>query len=76
MWHDSGRDDDIPARPDRPLVRAAPELTRPLLLPGIGHQVTGSPVTESVLEHQVRFLRRHLGTASSWPAPPEAEPLQ
>jgi dipeptidyl-peptidase 4 len=76
------------------LVRAAPELTRPLLLihgladenvfpahtlrfsqallaagrphevlllPGIGHSVTGSPVTESVLEHQVRFLRRHLG---------------
>jgi dipeptidyl-peptidase-4 len=32
-----------------------------LLLPGVGHQATGGPVTEDLLRHQVRFLQRHLG---------------
>jgi dipeptidyl-peptidase-4 len=32
-----------------------------LLLPGIGHAALGSPVTEKLLRHQVRFLQRHLG---------------
>lgn len=31
-----------------------------LLLPGTGHQVMGLPVTERLLEHQARFLMRHL----------------
>jgi dipeptidyl-peptidase 4 len=31
-----------------------------LLLPGTGHQVVGSPATENLLRHQVRFFRRHL----------------
>jgi dipeptidyl-peptidase-4 len=32
-----------------------------LLLAGIGHQAMGSAVTDSLLRHQVNFLRRHLG---------------
>jgi dipeptidyl-peptidase 4 len=32
-----------------------------LLLPGVGHQPIGSPVTGSLLSHQARFLRHHLG---------------
>jgi dipeptidyl-peptidase-4 len=76
------------------LIRAAAELTRPLLLihgladgnvyplntlrlssallaagrphevlllPGVGHHVIGSPVTESVLRHEAQFFQRHLG---------------
>ena len=31
-----------------------------LLLPGVGHQAMGVPVTERLLDHQVRFLKRHL----------------
>jgi fermentation-respiration switch protein FrsA (DUF1100 family) len=31
-----------------------------LLLPGVGHQAMGDPVTEQLLWHQVRFLQRHL----------------
>ena len=31
-----------------------------LLLPGVGHQAMGVPVTERLLEQQVRFLKRHL----------------
>jgi dipeptidyl-peptidase 4 len=75
------------------LVRAAPKLSRPLLLvhgladtnvypvntlrlstallaagrphevlllPGVGHQAIGDPVTERLLWHQARFLQRHL----------------
>jgi dipeptidyl-peptidase-4 len=34
-----------------------------LLLPGVGHQAMGVPVTEHLLRHQARFLRRHLGAA-------------
>ena len=78
------------------LVRAAPELTRPLLLihgladgnvfpantlrlssallaagrphevlllPGAGHQAIGGPLTETLLQHQVRFLQLHLKVA-------------
>ncbi|HEX5404749.1 MAG TPA: prolyl oligopeptidase family serine peptidase [Pseudonocardiaceae bacterium] len=32
-----------------------------LLLPGVGHQAMGVPVTEGLLTHQLRFLQRHLG---------------
>jgi pimeloyl-ACP methyl ester carboxylesterase len=32
-----------------------------LLLPGVGHHALGTPVTENLLQHQVRFLQRHLG---------------
>jgi dipeptidyl-peptidase-4 len=32
-----------------------------LLLPGVDHQAMGVQVTESLLWHQVRFLRSHLG---------------
>jgi hypothetical protein len=32
-----------------------------LLLPGVGHQAMGDPVTEQLLWYQVRFLQRHLG---------------
>jgi dipeptidyl-peptidase 4 len=35
-----------------------------LLLPGVGHQAIGDPVTERLLWHQVRFLQRHLCAAS------------
>jgi dipeptidyl-peptidase 4 len=33
-----------------------------LLLPGVGHQAMGVPVTGRLLEQQVRFLKRHLST--------------
>jgi len=36
-----------------------------LLLPGVGHQAMGVPITENLLWHQVRFLRRHLGADRS-----------
>jgi dipeptidyl-peptidase-4 len=32
-----------------------------LLLAGVGHHAMGTPVTEHLLQHQVRFLQRHLG---------------
>ena len=32
-----------------------------LLLAGVGHHAIGTPVTEHLLQHQVRFLQRHLG---------------
>ena len=32
-----------------------------LLLVGVGHHPIGTPVTEHLLQHQVRFLQRHLG---------------
>jgi dipeptidyl-peptidase-4 len=32
-----------------------------LLLAGVGHHALGTPVTEHLLQHQVRFLQRHLG---------------
>jgi dipeptidyl-peptidase 4 len=32
-----------------------------LLLPGVGHQAVGAAITENLLWHQLRFLRRHLG---------------
>jgi dipeptidyl-peptidase-4 len=32
-----------------------------LLLPGVGHHALGTPVTENLLQHQARFLQRHLG---------------
>ncbi|WP_218917427.1 S9 family peptidase [Luteipulveratus mongoliensis] len=31
-----------------------------LLLPGVGHQAMGVPVTESLLQNQLRFLQQHL----------------
>lgn len=82
------------------LIRAAPRLTRPLLLvhgladtkapaahtlrlsrallaagrphevlllPGVGHAAVGSPGTENLLEHQLEFLRRHLGMTPTRP---------
>jgi dipeptidyl-peptidase-4 len=75
------------------LIRAAPDLTRPLLLmhgladdnvhpahtlrlsaallaagrphellllPGIGHHAIGSAITETLLDHQLRFLQRYM----------------
>jgi dipeptidyl-peptidase-4 len=39
-----------------------------LLLPGVGHQAIGGPVTENLLQHQARFLQRHLGTVPAAPA--------
>ncbi|MFF4044895.1 prolyl oligopeptidase family serine peptidase [Streptomyces sp. NPDC001816] len=44
-----------------------------LLLPGTGHQAFGTDLTEGLLDHQVRFLREHLGaipTGVSRAAPP------
>ncbi|MFF5018825.1 alpha/beta hydrolase family protein [Streptomyces sp. NPDC001165] len=44
-----------------------------LLLPGTGHQAFGADLTEGLLDHQVRFLREHLGvipTGVSRGAPP------
>ncbi|MFF3875555.1 prolyl oligopeptidase family serine peptidase [Streptomyces sp. NPDC001978] len=35
-----------------------------LLLPGAGHQPLGTAVTENLLRHQARFLRRSLGMAT------------
>ena len=89
-----GHPDQFPERYEAlSLIRAAPKLTRPLLLihgladtnvfpaytlrlssallaagrphevlllPGVGHQAMGDPVTEQLLWHQVRFLQRHL----------------
>jgi len=89
-----GHPDQFPDRYEAcSLVRAAPKLSRPLLLvhgladtnvypvntlrlssallaagrphevlllPGVGHQAIGDPVTERLLRHQVRFLQRHL----------------
>nr|WSY49189.1 S9 family peptidase [Streptomyces sp. NBC_00886] len=53
-----------------------------LLLPGVGHQPLGTTVTESLLQHQVAFLRRrldpksidpdHASTAVASPSPPAA----
>ncbi|HWO68701.1 MAG TPA: prolyl oligopeptidase family serine peptidase [Umezawaea sp.] len=46
------------------LSRALLEAGRPhevLLLPGVGHQAMGLAVSENLLRHQARFLRRHLG---------------
>jgi len=34
-----------------------------LLMPGVGHQAMDSTLTENMLWHQVRFLRRHLGAS-------------
>jgi len=31
-----------------------------LLLPGIGHHAIGSAITETLLDHQLRFLQRYL----------------
>lgn len=90
-----GHPDEFPARYEtNSLLRAAPRLTRPLLLmhgladtnvhpantlrlssallaagrphellllPGVGHQAMGMPITEELLWHQVRFLQRNLG---------------
>ncbi|MFD9330937.1 prolyl oligopeptidase family serine peptidase [Streptomyces sp. NPDC060065] len=90
-----GHPDEFPARYEtNSLLRAAPRLTRPLLLihgltdtnvhpantlrlssallaagrphellllPGVGHQAMGTPITEELLWHQVRFLQRNLG---------------
>jgi dipeptidyl-peptidase 4 len=36
-----------------------------LLLSGVGHQAIGTAITENLLWHQVRFLRRHLGVDHS-----------
>ncbi|MGW3411834.1 prolyl oligopeptidase family serine peptidase [Streptomyces sp. NPDC000888] len=89
-----GHPDEFPARYEtNSLLRAAPRLTRPLLLmhgladtnvhpantlrlssallaagrphellllPGVGHQAMGTPITEELLWHQVRFLQRNL----------------
>jgi dipeptidyl-peptidase-4 len=85
------------------LIRAAAELTRPLLLihgladgnvhpvntlrlsgallaagrphevlllPGIGHQAIGSPVTEPVLRREAQFFQRHLGVGAADAADP------
>ncbi|MEU7305874.1 prolyl oligopeptidase family serine peptidase [Streptomyces sp. NPDC007206] len=41
-----------------------------LLLPGTGHQPIGTDVTDGLLRHQARFLRRHLAAGS----PPLPQP--
>jgi dipeptidyl-peptidase-4 len=38
-----------------------------VLLPGVGHQAMGLAISEKLLWHQVRFLRRHLGGAVAAP---------
>jgi dipeptidyl-peptidase 4 len=41
-----------------------------LLLPGVGHQAMGAPITEDLLRYQVRFLQRHLGVNPVGPVDP------
>ncbi|MFF7280754.1 prolyl oligopeptidase family serine peptidase [Streptomyces griseorubiginosus] len=52
------------------VLKAAGRPHELLLLPGIGHQPIGTTVTRQLLERQVSFLRRHLG--SEPPRPPSA----
>ena len=56
-------DDNVHSANTLRLSRALLDAGRPhevLLLPGVGHQAIGVPITENLLWHQVRFLQRHL----------------
>jgi dipeptidyl-peptidase-4 len=56
-------DDNVHVANTVRLSRALLSAGRPhevLLLPDVGHQAIGTAVTENLLWHQVRFLRRHL----------------
>jgi dipeptidyl-peptidase-4 len=79
-------DTKAPAAHTLRLSRALLAAGRPhevLLLPGVGHAAVGSPGTENLLEHQLEFLRRHLGMAPPRPSEghdaadrPAAEPVR